>query len=140
MEIFTNEFKELLSTQLEELTNVVKTNKEELKKDGAVVMSDCEIAKLMDACMNNSDCSKKEKKQKNKKFKVGDVVYWGERKGVVMDKYKDKDEASLHVSFKENGEFRSWELAFTEDGRFIHDTPIVLSHFPYELKIKKIKK
>ncbi len=103
MEIFTNEFKELLSTQLEELTNVVKTNKEELKKDGAVVMSDYEIAKLMDACMNNSDCSKKEKKQKNKKFKEGDVVYWGERKGVVMDKYNDKDEASLHVSFKENG-------------------------------------
>jgi hypothetical protein len=29
MEIFTNEFKELLSTQLEELTNVVKKEKAE---------------------------------------------------------------------------------------------------------------
>jgi hypothetical protein len=57
-----------------------------------------------------------------------------------MDKYKDKDEASLHVYFKENGEFRSWELAFTEDGRFIHDTPRLLSHYPYKLKMKKIKK
>jgi hypothetical protein len=137
MEIFTNEFKELLSTQLEELTNVVK--KDEVKIDGAVVMSDYEIAKFMDACMNNPDCGKKEKKKKNKKFKEGDVVYWGERKGVVMDKYKEQDEASLHVSFKENGEFRSWELSFTKDGRFINGTPIILSHFPYELKMKKIK-
>lgn len=137
MEIFTNEFKELLSTQLEELTNVVK--KDEVKIDGAVVMSDYEIAKFMDACMNNPDCGKKEKKKKNKKFKEGDVVYWGERKGVVMDKYKEQDEASLYVSFKENGEFKSWDVSFTKDGRYINGTPVVLSHFPYKLKMKKIK-
>ena len=133
MEIFTNEFKELLTNQLVELADVVKTKRSN-------EMSDYEIAKAMEDCMNNADCGKKEKKKKNKKFKVGDVVYWGEREGVVIDKYKEKDEASLHVSFKENGEFRSWELSFTEDGRFIHDTPITLSHFPYELKMKKIKK
>lgn len=74
MEIFTNEFKDLLSKQLEELTNVVK-----------------------------------------------------------------KDEASLYVSLKKNVEFRSLELCFTKDGRFIHGTPIVLSHIPYILKTKKIK-
>jgi hypothetical protein len=117
MEIFTNEFKNLLSTQLEELANVVKNN--EVKIDGAEVISDYEIAKAIEDCMNNPDCGKKEKKKKNKKFKEGDVVYWGEREGVVTDKYKEKDEASLHVCFKENVEFRSWELAFTKDGRFI---------------------
>ena len=137
MEIFTNEFKNLLSTQLEELTNVVK--KDEVKIDGAKVMSDYEIAKAIEDCMNNPDCGKKEKKKKNKKFKVGDVVYWGEREGIVTDKHKEKDEVLLYVSFKQIGLFRSWELYFTEDGRFFFGTPIVLSHFPYELKMKKIK-
>lgn len=137
MEIFTNEFKDLLSTQLEELTNVVK--KDEVKIDGAKVMSDYEIAKFMDACMNNPDCGKKEKKKKNKKFKFGDVVYWGEREGVVTEVHNETDEASLYVSFKENVEFRGWELSFTKDGRFLNGCPVVLSRFPYELKIKKIK-
>ena len=136
MEIFTNEFKNLLSTQLEELTDVVKTEK---AKENPQVMSDYEIAKAIEDCMNNPDCGKKEKKKKNKEFKEGDVVYWGERKGVVTDKYKDKDEASLHVSFEENRYFRRWEISFTKDGRYIKGTPIVLSHFPYELKMKKIK-
>ena len=131
MEIFSEEFKNLLSTQLEELTNVVK-------KDGAVVMSDSEIAKFMDA-WNNPDCGKKEKKKKNKKFKVGDVVYWGERAGIVTEVFKEKDEASLYVSFEEIGEFIRWDISFTKDGRFLLGTPIVLSHFPYELKMKKIK-
>ena len=44
MEIFTNEFKDLLSTQLEELTNLVK--KDEVKTNGVKVMSDYEIAKF----------------------------------------------------------------------------------------------
>ena len=130
MEIFTNEFKELLSTQLEELTNVVK--KDEVKIDGAVVMSDYEIAKLMDACMNNSDCSKKEKKQKNKKFKVGDVVYLGSLQGEVV-KFDEEDE-SIEVSF---GDFFS-EI-FMVEGSIFTNTPIVLSYFPYKLKMKKIK-
>lgn len=137
MEIFTNEFKNLLSTQLEELTNVVK--KDELKIDGAKVMSDYEIAKAIEDCMNNPDCGKKEKKKKNKKFKEGDVVYWGEREGIVTEVHNENDEASLYVSFKENGEFRGWELSFTKDGRFLNGCPVVLSRFPYELKIKKIK-
>ena len=130
MEIFTNEFKELLSTQLEELTNVVK--KDEVKIDGAVVMSDYEIAKFMDACMNNSDCSKKEKKQKNKKFKVGDVVYLGSLQGEVV-KFNEEDE-SIEVSF---GDFFS-EI-FMVEGSIFTNTPIVLSYFPYKLKMKKIK-
>lgn len=136
MEIFTNEFKNLLSTQLEELTDVVKTEK---AKENPQVMSDYEIAKFMDACMNNPDCGKKEKKKKNKKFKVGDVVYWGEREGIVTEVHKERDEASIYVSFEQNRDFRRWELSFTKDGRFINGTSVVLSHFPYELKIKKIK-
>jgi hypothetical protein len=136
MEIFTNEFKNLLSTQLEELTDVVKTEK---AKENPQVMSDYEIAKAIEDCMNNPDCGKKEKKKKNKKFKVGDVVYWGEREGVVTEVHNETDEASLYVSFKENVEFRGWELSFTKDGRFLNGCPVVLSRFPYELKIKKIK-
>ena len=152
MEIFSEEFKREVSSQLEAITNIVK-------KDNSNQMSDCEIAKAMeDSFFYNPDCDKednnknneglheefklifkKEKKKKNKKFKEGDVVYWGEREGVVTDKYKEKDEASLHVCFKENVEFKSWELAFTKDGRFLLGTPIILSHFPYELKMKKLK-
>jgi co-chaperonin GroES (HSP10) len=136
MEIFTNEFKNELSKQLEELTNVVKTDKEELKKDGAVVMSDYEIAKFMDACMNNPDCGKKEKKKKNKKFKVGDVVYYGKVEGIVEERTKYSSFYTIYVIFKISGD----EIEFTEDGRYSPKLPIVLSHFPYKLKMKKIKK
>ena len=126
MEIFSEEFKNLLSTQLEELTNVVK-------KDGAVVMSDSEIAKFMDA-WNNPDCGKKEKKKKNKKFKVGDVVYWGNVEGIV-ETIKYSSFITIYVIFKSSGD----EIEFTEDGRYTPQLPVVLSHFPYELKMKKIK-
>ena len=129
MEIFSEEFKIELSRQLEELTNVVKQN-------GAVAMSISEKEKFMDACMDNLDCGKKEK---NKKFKKGDVVYWGEREGIVTDVYNEEHEASTIVCFEKTEEFIRWELPFTEDGRYIHGTSIVLSHFPYELKMKKIK-
>ena len=129
MEIFSEEFKIELSRQLEELTNVVKQN-------GAVAMSISEKEKFMDACMDNPDCGKKEK---NKKFKKGDVVYWGEREGIVTDVYNEEHEASTIVCFEKTEEFIRWELPFTEDGRYIHGTSIVLSHFPYELKMKKIK-
>jgi hypothetical protein len=132
MEIFTNEFKELLSTQLEELTNVVK--KDEAKKYGAVVMSDCEIAKLMDACMNNSDCSKKEKKKKKNQFEEGDVVYFAGLEGIVTKQYNDDSNTSTFVRFNKYD-----TLGFTKDGRILFGTPIVLSHFPYKLKMKKIK-
>jgi co-chaperonin GroES (HSP10) len=137
MEIFTNEFKNELSKQLEELTNVVKTNKEELKKDGAVVMSDYEIAKFMDACMNNSDCSKKEKKKKKNQFEEGDVVYWGKIKGIVIKKFiNNNNDFVLYVKFE-----NKQNMWFTKDGRcrYFEGLPIVLSYFPYKLKMKKIK-
>lgn len=121
------------------LKKVSEEAKEECPDVSPKVMSDSEIAKFMDACMNNADCGKKEKKKKNKKFKVGDIVYWGKREGLVTEVCKEKDEASISVCFEENGEFRRWEISFTKDGRFINGTPIVLSHFPYELKMKKIK-
>lgn len=169
MEIFTPEFREELLDNLDsivielnsnipfrktiELNNKIQLAFEKEKEifdskkeknnqlevcDEAKVMSDYEVAKFMDACMNNPDCGKKEKKKKNKKFKVGDVVYWGEREGIVTEVY-EKNEASLYVSFEENRYFRRWEISFTKDGRYIKGTPIVLSHFPYELKMKKIK-
>lgn len=130
MEIFTKEFKNLLSTQLEELTNVVK--KDEVKIDGAEVMSDYEIAKAIEACINNPNCGKKEKKKKNKKFKVGDVVYLGNLEGLVDQ--IDNDLLTVFVKF--NNYYNQW---FTKDGRYSPKLPIVLSHFPYELKMKKIK-
>lgn len=129
MEIFTNEFKNLFSTQLEELTNVVKTEK---AKENPQVMSDYEIAKAMEDCMNNSDCGKKEKKKKNKKFKVGDVVYLGSLQGQVVLFNKQYEEIKVN--------FGSLPFEpFTDEGRIFNNTPIVLSHFPYELKMKKIK-
>ena len=148
MEIFSEEFKNLLSTQLEELTDVVKTKK---SKENQQEMSDYEIAKEIADCMDNSDCSKKEKKKKNKKFKVGDVVYWGEKKGVVKEQFNNISESSTFVCFEETGEFTNFvcfeetgeftkrNISFTKDGRFLFGSPIVLSHFPYELKMKKIK-
>jgi hypothetical protein len=132
MEIFTNEFKNLLSTQLEELTDVVKTEK---AKENPQVMSDYEIAKAIEDCMNNPDCGKKEKKKKNKKFKVGDVVYWGNNEGIVEETIQYNSFITIWVVFKSSGD----EIEFTEDGRFSPTLPIVLSHFPYELKMKKIK-
>lgn len=122
MEIFTNEFKDLLSKQLEELTNVVKT-------DGAEVISDYEVAKLVDVCMNNTDCGKKEK---NKKFKLDDIVYLGNLQGKVNE--IDNNLFLVFVIF--NNGYRQW---FTNDGRLFQNSPKVLSHFPYKLKIKKNK-
>ena len=121
------------------LKKVSEEAKEECPDVSPKVMSDSKIAKLMDACMNNADFGKKEKKKKNKKFKVGDVVYWGERKGVVEQQFNSNDEASTCVCFEEPEEFKSFDISFTKDGRFMNGTPIVLSHFPYELKMKKIK-
>lgn len=132
MEIFTNEFKNLLSTQLEELTNVVKTKK---AKENPQVMSDYEIAKAIEDCINNTDCGKKEKKKKNKKFKVGDVVYWGNIEGIVEETIQYNSFLTIWVVFKSSGD----EIQFTEDGRFSPTLPIILSHFPYELKMKKNK-
>lgn len=126
----------------ENFIDILKRVSEEGEKgcpDVSQQMSDSEIEKGMETCFNKVDCGKKEKKKKNKKFKVGDVVYWGKREGLVTEVYKGKDEASLYVSFEETGEFGKWHISFTKDGRFLIGTPIVLSHEPYELKMKKIK-
>jgi hypothetical protein len=135
MEIFTNEFKELLTNQLVELADVVKTKRSN-------EMSDYEIAKAMENCMDcyeEENKSKKDKNKKNKKFKVGDVVYWGERKGIVTEQNNDNSESSIYVCFEENGKFEEQTFCFTKDGRYYFGLPIVLSHFPYKLKMKKIK-
>lgn len=133
MEIFTDEFKELLSTQLEGLTNVVKTN-------NSNEMSDNEIAKAMEQCMGcleEEPKLKKEKKKKKNQFEVGDTVYWGDSKGIVFHKDDKKLDTSLGVDFKDNYDFICY---FTEDGRYLINAPRLLSHFPYKLKMKKIKK
>lgn len=130
MEIFSNEFKAELSNQLEALTNVVKTDKPN-------PISDYEIIKSMEDCIARLEEELKLKKEKNKKkkqFEVGDVVYLGNLKGNVANQYNDESDCSLIIDF-ENGE----DLALTKDGRFYQNTPIVISHFPYKLKMKKIK-
>lgn len=132
MEIFTNEFKELLTNQLVELADVVKTKRSN-------EMSDYEIAKAMENCMDcyeEENKSKKDKNKKNKKFKVGDVVYYGKVEGIVEETIKFSSFNTIYVIFKISGD----EIEFTEDGRYSPKLPIVLSHFPYELKMKKIKK
>lgn len=152
MELFSEKGLLELAEGIDSLTITIKANEnfidilkrvsEEAEKicpDVSQQMSDSEIAKGLETCFNKVDCDKKEKKKKNKKFKVGDVVYWGKREGLVTEVYKGKDEASLYVSFEETGEFGKWHISFTKDGRFLLGTPIVLSHEPYELKMKNIK-
>lgn len=126
----------------ENFIDILKRVSEEGEKgcpDVSQQMSDSEIAKAIADCMDNPDCSKKEKKKKNKRFKVGDVVYWGKRAGLVTEIYEENNEASLYVFFEETIGFGKWDISFTIDGRFLFGTPIVLSHLPYELKMKKIK-
>jgi len=55
MEIFSEEYKAELISQLEAITNIVKTDK-------PIPMSDYEVAKSMEDFFDNLDCSKKEKK------------------------------------------------------------------------------
>lgn len=126
----------------ENFIDILKRVSEEGEKgcqDVSPQMSDNEISKAIADCMDNPDCGKKEKKKKNKKFKVGDVVYWGEKKGDVIKQSNEDSEYSINVLFNGNIIEKDWVLSFTKDGRCLHGTPIVLSHFPYELKMKKIK-
>jgi hypothetical protein len=124
MEIFSKEFKIELSNQLEALTNLVKT-------DEPKQMSDLEIKESMEDCFDNLDCGKK---QKNVKFKAYDIVYFGNLKGNVLMQANDDSDISLQVYFTNNK-----NLSFTKDGRFYKDMPVILSHYPYEFKMKKIK-
>jgi hypothetical protein len=136
MEIFSNEFKELLTNQLVELADVVKTKR--LNE-----MSDYEIAKAMEGCMDCSEEYSKQKKEKKKaknEFEVGDTVYWGRRKGHVLEQNNNSSVSSTWVCFEKNDKFQEKNISFTKDGRYYYGFPIVLSHFPYELKIKKNKK
>lgn len=126
MEIFSEEFKAELSNQLEALTKVVEYKPKP--------MSDYEIAKSMDDCLGCEEIAKKSKNKKNKKFKVGDVVYYlGSLKGEVVDFCTESK--TIDVQF-DNGYLESFMLC----GSLVPNTPIVLSHYPYELKMKKTKK
>lgn len=138
MEIFTEEFKGLLSKQLDELSNVVKTN-------NSKQMSDYEIAKAMKDCI---DCYeeelklKKEKKKKKNQFEVGDVVYFGTKKGEVISLSKEISDSGVTtgivVSFCESRKYDFY--GFKNDGSVFEGQEIFLSHYPYKLKMKKIKK
>lgn len=123
MEIFTEEFKNELSKQLHELTNVVK-------KDTAGVMSDSEIAKSMEDCFIKD--IKIERNKNNKKFKLGDVVYLELLLGeiVMLDKKRDL----IVVEF-----INGLSKDFCIDGSICQDSPKLLSYYPYELKMKKLK-
>ncbi len=126
MEIFTKEFREELMGNLEAIgfelnPNLPITKLKELNdKINLAVQKEREIANP--------------KKKKNKKFKVGDVVYYlGSLKGEVVDFCTESK--TIDVQF-DNGYLESFMLC----GSLVPNTPIVLSHFPYELKMKKIKK
>jgi transcription antitermination factor NusG len=126
MEIFSEEYKAELISQLEAITNIVKTDK-------PIPMSDYEVAKSMEDCLGCEEIAKKRKKKKSKKFKVGDVVFYlGSLKGEVVDFCTESK--TIDVQF-DNGYLESFMLC----GSLVPNTPIVISHFPYELKMKKIK-
>ena len=61
MEIFSKEFREELFNQLEAITF-------EPKKESKNLITDYEIAKALEDCMNNPNCGKKEKKEKKQNF------------------------------------------------------------------------
>jgi len=124
MEIFSEEFKAELSNQLEALTKVVEYK--------PTPMTDADIIKSLEDCGGCTDVAKKEKKKKNKKFKLGDFVYLELLLGeiVMLDKKRDL----IVVEFN-NGVGKD----FCIDGSICKDSPKLLSHYPYELKKKKSK-
>lgn len=60
------------------------------------------------------------------KFKKGDIVYWQELKGEVIE--IDSSSYPIIVNFSND-----YSEYFTSDGRDYENTPIVLSHTPYTL-------
>jgi hypothetical protein len=60
------------------------------------------------------------------KFKKGDIVYWQDLQGEVIN--VDNDSYPIEVKFN-NG----LEQCFTKDGSIYINTPPVLSHTPYTL-------
>jgi hypothetical protein len=145
MNIFSEEFKTELSSQLEAITNIVK-------KDNSNGISDLELIKAMEDSFNNSDCDKKEdsnksnkglheefklvfkkeKKKKNKEFKEGDFVYLENLSGEIV--LLDKKRNLIVVEF-----FNGAGKDFYIDGSIVEGGSKLLSHYPYELKIKKLK-
>jgi len=67
-------------------------------------------------------------------FKKGDTVYYGTLKGEVVKQCKIDTTTTILVHFKNVG-----NLMLLEDGRFYQETPIILSHFPYELEMKRVE-
>jgi hypothetical protein len=64
---------------------------------------------------------------KKTKFKKGDIVYWQDLQGEVIDKFNNSI-YYIRVRFTNNK-----VVDFTNDGRCYSDTPPVLSHTPYTL-------
>lgn len=69
-----------------------------------------------------------------KEFEKGDTVYWGTLKGEVTEQRNNNTYSSTIVKFNREG-----NVSFTKDGRYLKNTPVVLSHFPYEMKMKKVE-
>jgi len=67
-------------------------------------------------------------------FKKGDTVYYGTLKGEVTEQKNDNSSTSINVEFEQFSNLR-----FTKDGRYYENTPIILSHFPYELEMKRVE-
>lgn len=67
-------------------------------------------------------------------FKKGDAVYWGTLEGNVIETSSVNGDRPLYVIFKNLAGFY-----FTSDGRINVNTPIALSHFPYEVEMKKVE-
>ena len=61
------------------------------------------------------------------KFKIGDIVYWQDLQGEVIDKFNNSINY-MRVIFTNNK-----VVDFTNDGRCNVDTPPVISHTPYTL-------
>jgi hypothetical protein len=60
------------------------------------------------------------------KFKKGDIVYWQDLQGEVIEIYSSY--YPIRVEFPNR-----LVVTFTKDGRIFEDTPPVLSHTPYTL-------
>jgi hypothetical protein len=126
MKIFTPEFREELMDNLETITIGLKSD---LPINKVKELND----KINLALQKEREIANPKKKKKNQ-FEEGDVVYWGKIKGIVTRKINNNSDCSLFVKF-ENKKI----ICFTKDGRYINGTPVVLSHFPCKLKMKKIK-
>jgi hypothetical protein len=127
MEIFTPEFREELMDNLETITIGLKSD---LPINKVKELND----KINLALQKEREIANPKKKKKNQ-FEIGDVVYWGEMKGIIREKDNNNLGNCFFVTF-----YDDYVLFFTKDGRLKKETPRLLSHYPYKLKMKKIKK